>query len=682
MKKIYLSAAVLSLGTLGFAQLPTVNKAPAKKSIYVGGEQKTPQVNAQNSNRAVIWQDDMSNPANWTTNNNSSPSTDWMHTTDVNASPVAALSPIGTSTAANGYYIIDSDAQGQQATQDADLTTAAPIDLSLYPNVFLTFEEVTRHFAETYTVQVSGDNGGSWTDYQMNTDMAANTNSDNPDIESFDISAAAGGQSQVLIRFNYQGAWDWFWAVDDVKIEEAPNDEFGITKANFGSIGAYSFLPYYLIPTAQMTDIEFSTEIKNIGLNDQDLTLDVDVNSGAFTGSSAQSNVLSGANDSLFSTTTFLPTATGTYDITMTLNAERAGQVDGFDPTPVAAGSGYTDASDVPTTGGSGTGLTVDIVTAAGAVASVSVNATGGGYNVGDIVTITTGNADAEFEITAVKSDVTDANPADNTASYTIEGTDNVYARDMNMPEAGSFNQGNGYEMGNVFDVFADQTMYSIGFQPAGTSDASLGPILIYATLYEIDPNTGDFVYVAGSDELSLTQQMIDNGDYINLPFSGGVQVTAGGMYLAVVGTYGNGGQNDELVITTSGQSEAQTTFLLDQTDQTWYYMTSTPMVRMNFDQATTVNEAEKEPFAIGQNVPNPFNNSSYINYTIEEASDVNFTVVDMMGKTVMNINKGTQAAGQHRIDLDATNFAEGVYFYTFTIGNKQVTKKMVIASK
>lgn len=58
-------------------------------------------------------------------------------------------------------------------------------------------------------------------------------------------------------------------------------------------------------------------------------------------------------------------------------------------------GTGYSNATNVPTTGGSGTGLTVDIVTSGGVITSCTLNNPGTGYINGDEVTITGGNADA-----------------------------------------------------------------------------------------------------------------------------------------------------------------------------------------------------------------------------------------------------------------------------------------------
>ena len=67
----------------------------------------------------------------------------------------------------------------------------------------------------------------------------------------------------------------------------------------------------------------------------------------------------------------------------------------------VSGGTGYSAANGVATTtAGAGTGLTVDILTvAAGVITEVNVDAHGTGYLVGDIVTVTTGNADATLKL-------------------------------------------------------------------------------------------------------------------------------------------------------------------------------------------------------------------------------------------------------------------------------------------
>src|SRR5690606_38553959 len=106
-----------------------------------------------------------------------------------------------------------------------------------------------------------------------------------------------------------------------------------------------------------------------------------------------------------------------------------------------------------------------------------------------------------------------------------------------------------------------------------------------------------------------------------------------------------------------------QTVFVLDGTDNIWYYMTSTPMIRANFsDEGLGVNEnvANAE---LGQNVPNPFNGTSQITYSLDNSSDVTFEITDVTGKVVKRVYEGVKGAGEYTIMLDANEFSQGIYY-------------------
>ena len=110
------------------------------------------------------------------------------------------------------------------------------------------------------------------------------------------------------------------------------------------------------------------------------------------------------------------------------------------------------------------------------------------------------------------------------------------------------------------------------------------------------------------------------------------------------------------------------------------FFLSSPSAVMMTLDMRDfTSIEENTTNFNIGQNAPNPFDNTSIINYTLEEAANVSVEFVDAAGKVVKSINNGVQTSGSYQIDLSGSDFAEGVYFYTFTIGEQQVTKRMVV---
>ncbi|MDA9634865.1 fasciclin domain-containing protein, partial [bacterium] len=195
-------------------------------------------------NPNTIWSDDCSNPSTWIFTNSSIPSLDWNWTnnTDVQSQMITSLpyslQTFNSATATNGFMIINSDAAPGNADQNgtpivAEFTNAFPVDLTGYQNVQLTFQHSFRWWNDTRGVRVSGDNGASWTDFEIsnvNTYSTPNQDSDNPHISTFNISSIAGNQSQVLVQFYYDDNdyWAWYWTVDDVAIEEITNPNLQI----------------------------------------------------------------------------------------------------------------------------------------------------------------------------------------------------------------------------------------------------------------------------------------------------------------------------------------------------------------------------------------------------------------------------------------------------------------------
>jgi hypothetical protein len=68
--------------------------------------------------------------------------------------------------------------------------------------------------------------------------------------------------------------------------------------------------------------------------------------------------------------------------------------------------------------------------------------------------------------------------------------------------------------------------------------------------------------------------------------------------------------------------------------------------------------------FGLDQNYPNPFNPVTTIRGQWTEASDVQVTVFDLLGRRVAVLGNGRFAAGGHTFRFDATGVASGVYLY------------------
>lgn len=85
------------------------------------------------------------------------------------------------------------------------------------------------------------------------------------------------------------------------------------------------------------------------------------------------------------------------------------------------------------------------------------------------------------------------------------------------------------------------------------------------------------------------------------------------------------------------------------------------------------------QTFALQQNYPNPFNPTTTIQYQLPEASTVQITVYDMLGRRVALLMNNEQAAGIHSISFDASALASGMYLYRLQAGEFVQTRKMML---
>lgn len=281
-----------------------------------------------------------------------------------------------------------------------------------------------------------------------------------------------------------------------------------------------------------------------------------------------------------------------------------------------------------------------------------------------------------------------EATPGNNTNATTIavsEGTYETYPNDWGGSGLWNGDDGAGnttaFEMGCNFQILQDDTISAIN--AVISSNTSVGTI-VYAVLYSVDLTSGDFTYVDQSQDITLTaNDMAATGPdptrvLFELPSP--QPVVAGEMWLAVIGHYGG---LDELIVGNgNGPVADQTVFLLDGADNTWYYMTSNPMVGLemiNSSVGVGIDENETNGIELYQNRPNPANGVTTINYEIATGGNVTFAVYDLTGKEVMNINEGSRVAGAHQIELNSADFAAGSYYYTLTVDGQRATKQMVI---
>lgn len=77
--------------------------------------------------------------------------------------------------------------------------------------------------------------------------------------------------------------------------------------------------------------------------------------------------------------------------------------------------------------------------------------------------------------------------------------------------------------------------------------------------------------------------------------------------------------------------------------------------------------------------VPNPASTTTQINYTLPVSGQTNLVVRNVMGQVVFKQEIGNQPEGEHRVELNTENFANGVYSYAIILNGNQLSGKLVV---
>ena len=83
--------------------------------------------------------------------------------------------------------------------------------------------------------------------------------------------------------------------------------------------------------------------------------------------------------------------------------------------------------------------------------------------------------------------------------------------------------------------------------------------------------------------------------------------------------------------------------------------------------------------FSVTQNIPNPFNPTTTINFTLANAGMVTIDVFNVAGQKVDALVNSSLSAGAHSVLWNASKYSAGVYFYTVKAGDFSKTMKMTL---
>ena len=96
-------------------------------------------------------------------------------------------------------------------------------------------------------------------------------------------------------------------------------------------------------------------------------------------------------------------------------------------------------------------------------------------------------------------------------------------------------------------------------------------------------------------------------------------------------------------------------------------------------------NDFLPKEFKLFQNIPNPFNPSTRIKYSIPQSSNVIIKVFDILGNEIETLVNEEKPTGTYELTWNATNLPSGIYFYRLQVyapgraGSFVETKKMVL---
>ena len=83
--------------------------------------------------------------------------------------------------------------------------------------------------------------------------------------------------------------------------------------------------------------------------------------------------------------------------------------------------------------------------------------------------------------------------------------------------------------------------------------------------------------------------------------------------------------------------------------------------------------------YSLSQNIPNPFNPTTTIKYSLKNNNNVRIEIYNQLGQQIRVLLDVPIEAGDHQVEFDANGLPSGVYYYRIQAGNFSAFKKMVL---
>lgn len=643
MKKIYVTlfALIVCLNTSAQVKPQYLKAVDCSKEInlfednYVKVEKRITSTPSQN----IVWESDFSDPNDWVLDNNGQNPPNYGWSIDQNSDGWWSSNGITSTSGGNFAELSNGDPTQTPGTQAGavvyTMTMSQPVNIfdSIgSSNATLTFEEFGAKFYDLQEIQVSVD-GVNFVTVGDNSSYSQLTQSGgsaypNPSLREINIASYIGSTpTSVWIRFswtsnlnlpttdpNYYNTWIAYgWYIDDVKIVESPANRVTMEDVVIGGF----WIDYLNYSGAGLNDI--------YGLDYSVTPL-----------SQLQNRPYS--IEALFRNQ-------GTVSQTVDLNYSIVGATNVTSSNSVVLNPGdsiFLAASFSPSTIGS---YPIEIY----------------------------GNADSLGAGIIVSQTVY--------ATKNIEVTDYIYGKDLGPTNSSSYILGGLEDQNHItsrFEMYADQDLYSLR---AYIADNSTVGAEVKAIIYEVDSTVsnanGGAILIAESDDYTITAQ--DRGAWVDIPFVDPINLSNGYAYEFGIVGYQHPSLESYIGISGSSMYNGEHS-LFDELGlssssagtPTWYYITSTPMVRMNFDPSSVITSVDDKLSDKLHIYPNPSN--GLINIELDKLNFYNISISNVLAKEVY---KNTISSVNTTLDL--SNFDKGLYFVELNDGKNIFTKKLII---
>ena len=270
----------------------------------------------------------------------------------------------------------------------------------------------------------------------------------------------------------------------------------------------------------------------------------------------------------------------------------------------------------------------------------------------------TTGTYDVTYNI---ESSVTDLVPGDNSATSTFKVDPYSYGRDLGVASSQETGDdlGGAYELCNIFHISYSTDLYAIS--AAFRAGTGMAGSVVRGSIRNVD---ADFTLIDNTEEYDLVTADLNTATqskFVDLVFANPVTLDVDVAYMVCVEHFGSA---NPFRTGANGVSEDQTSFIFFDPPgaQTlaWYYTTTTPMVRMNFNPAAGITEGAASQLAL-RAAPSMFTDNTTVRF-MHEGGSASWSLLDVSGRLLRTADMGQMGAGNQSIAIDGTGLAAGQY--------------------